>query len=50
MEWRDFVTTGRMGDDTIGATNLVGELGDRDLVCIASDLNADEYEVVRSKA
>ena len=43
MDWRDFVAAGRMGDDTIGTMDLVGELGNTVLVCIALDLNAEEY-------
>ena len=43
MKWNDFVAAGGVGHNTIGTTDLVRELGEAVLVCIALDLDTDEY-------
>lgn len=50
MEGHNFVAAGRMGDDTIWATNLVGKLGNAVLICIALDLDANQYKITSGKA
>jgi hypothetical protein len=46
----DFVATGRMGDDTEGATDLVREFGDATEFCIALNLDTNEHEVAGNEA
>jgi hypothetical protein len=50
MQGDDLVAASRLGDDSEGATDLIGELGDAVELGAALDLDADEYEIASSKA
>jgi hypothetical protein len=50
MQGNNLVATGRVGDDTKWATDLVGELSDSVEVSVALDLNTNEDEIARGKA
>jgi hypothetical protein len=50
MQGDDLVAASRLGDDSEGAADLIGELGDAVELGAALDLDADEYEIASSEA
>ena len=50
MQGDDFVAAGRLGDDSEGATDLIGELGDTVELGAALDLHASEDKIASSEA